>query len=139
VIAVTKTAYCSTYATYFSFTATLYRHLFEKIPITLVNCNYNISKLPYDYLSLLHPPYDWFTFGKYTKQTPVFSNGAIKTKSGDRFWTIKTKDPAYQYDIGQRKIFSYYDQRRINFAYHCPYDVNLDWINCKCYSRVKPF
>lgn len=53
---------------------------------------------PYDYLSIMH--YGWSAFG----------NGAM---------TIKTKDPKYQYAIGQDENFSKIDVIQINKMYQC--------------------
>ena len=107
----------------------MYEPLFMKTEPWMLNDSYNQTDLPYDYLSILHPPFDWFSMGRDTVQTPAFSSS--KYIDDFSWWTIRTLDDDYKYDIGQRRGLSYLDQRKVNLAYHCPID-EYGMFKCKC-------
>lgn len=109
--------------------------MFEKIEPWMLSKAYNRTKVPYDYMSILHPPFDWFSMGYGTVQTPVFSSS--KYLDDFAWWTIKTKDERFKFDIGQRRTLSYLDQRRVNLAYHAPID-EYGMFKRKCSVLVFP-
>ncbi|XP_066915526.1 zinc metalloproteinase nas-1-like isoform X2 [Clytia hemisphaerica] len=113
----------------------VYKVYFEKFEPWMTDDTYNKTNADYDFLSIMHPPVDWFTIGPDTIQTPVYS-ALTNTKKGKNgftpfFWSIKPRSQysAYTYEMGQRYTLSYWDQRKIGFAYHCPYDMHGEFVN----------
>ena len=82
---------------------------------------------PYDYYSIMHPPYDWFSNGYV--QPVVFKNKHLFTDSYYKHVTVETLQKAYRYEIGSRTGLSYYNQLELNLAFKCRRDVNGNFLN----------
>lgn len=72
--------------------------MFDKVEPWFLNDSYNKTKIPYDYMSILHAPFDWFSSNIKGLQTGAFSNSGVVNKRVndyqyyDSYATIRTRD-----------------------------------------------
>lgn len=96
----------------------------RRIFYTKTNPNNVTIHGPYDYMSIMHPPWDWFSFGPggNAPGSPQQNKNTFGISAYDQQVTIETINKNYRYEIGQRRGLSYWDQRKLNEYFRCTKD-----------------